>query len=59
MESRIPESTRSTLTKKGHKVQVTGPWSNGRVVAIRLDEKTGVISGVSSPRMETGYAMGW
>lgn len=59
MENRIPESTRNTLTKKGHKVQVTGPWSNGRVVAIRLDEKTGVITGVSSPRMETGYAMGW
>jgi len=59
VESRINESTLSALRKKGHQVQVTGEWSNGRIVGIRFDAKNGVISGVASPRIETGYAMGW
>ncbi len=59
IEGRINEYTLSALREKGHKVQVTGEWSNGRVVGIRFDMDSGVISGVASPRMETGYAIGW
>ncbi len=59
VESRISESTISSLQEKGHKVHVAGEWSHGRVVGIRLDSENGVIYGVASPRMETAYAMGW
>jgi len=59
IESRISESTLSVLREKGHNIQVSGPWSNGRVLGIRFDPWTGVISAAASPRMETGYAMGW
>ncbi len=59
IESRIPESTLAVLREKGHKVQVTGDWSNGRVVGIRYNAKNGVMFGAASARMETGYAMGW
>jgi len=59
IESRIPESTLAALREKGHKVQVTGDWSNGRVLGIRFDAKSGVLYGAASARMETGYAMGW
>jgi len=40
-------------------VQMAGDWSNGRVLAIRFDAKSGLMSGAASPRLETGYAMGW
>jgi gamma-glutamyltranspeptidase/glutathione hydrolase len=59
LEGRIPESTRAALREKGHDVRIAGEWSNGRVLAIRLDAKSGVLSGAASARMETGYAMGW
>jgi len=59
IEGRVGESVISALREKGHQVQVTADWSNGRVVGIRFDMQSGVLSGVASPRMETGYAMGW
>jgi gamma-glutamyltranspeptidase/glutathione hydrolase len=59
LEGRIPESTRAALREKGHLVQIAGDWSNGRVLAIRFDAKSGLLSGAASPRLETGYAMGW
>ncbi|HYA31362.1 MAG TPA: gamma-glutamyltransferase [Thermodesulfovibrionales bacterium] len=59
IESRIGESTITSLREKGHIVQVSGEWGNGRVLGIRFDARNGVIAGVASPRMETGYAMGW
>ncbi len=59
IESRIPESTLAILREKGHHVQATGDWSNGRVLGIRFDAKSGVLSGAASARMETGYVMGW
>ncbi len=59
IESRIGESTLEALREKGHIIQVTGEWGNGRVLGIQFDSDSGVIAGVASPRMETGYAMGW
>ena len=57
VEERIPESVRDELTRRGHDLVVNGPWSNGRVLGIRI---TGdLIEGVASPRLETGYAGGW
>ena len=46
------------LAARGHKVQVTGPWSNGKVMAVRLDTKNGVMHGAVSPRTQIGYVMG-
>jgi gamma-glutamyltranspeptidase/glutathione hydrolase len=59
IEGRVGEPVLSALSEKGHQVQAAGDWSNGRVVGIRFDAQSGVLSGVASPRMETGYAMGW
>ncbi len=58
-ESRIPAATISALREKGHKVEVGGEWSHGRVLGIRFDADRGVLSGVATARLETGYAMGW
>jgi gamma-glutamyltranspeptidase/glutathione hydrolase len=59
IEDRIPEATLASLREKGHHVEVAEGWSNGRVLAIRFDAKSGVMSGAATARMETGYAMGW
>jgi len=58
VESRIPEETRKELEKRGHKVHVLGPWSNGAVLAVEFDPDTRVISAAASPR-DASYAVGW
>lgn len=59
LEGRIPESVCEELKARGHKVNVTGDWSSGRVLAITFNPKTGVISAGASPRGQLSYAMGW
>ena len=59
VESRIPEGVVEALAAKGHLVQCVPGWSHGRVLAIRYNTETGVMAGAASPRLETGYAMGY
>lgn len=58
VESRIPEPTRRELEARGHNVHASGPWSGGKVMAVKLDAKQGVISGAVSPRGQIGYVSG-
>ena len=57
LEARIPEDVRAALAARGHDVQVTGPWVNGQVTAIRFDGA--VIAGAASPRGQTAYVEGY
>lgn len=59
VEGRIPEPVREELRRRGHTVTAVGDWANGRVLGIRTDPRRGLIFGGASPRLETGYAMGW
>ncbi len=59
VENRIETSTVEALRGRGHLVQVVHAWSHGRVLGIRYDPDTGVLYGAASPRLETGYAMGY
>jgi gamma-glutamyltranspeptidase/glutathione hydrolase len=52
VEGRIPEATRQALTARGHKVRVTGPWTQGSNGAIVIDRATGVLSAGADPRVE-------
>lgn len=58
VEARVPESVRKELLARGHKVRVTGPWSDGSLAAIVIDPRTGVISAGTDPRTEA-YAWAW
>jgi gamma-glutamyltranspeptidase/glutathione hydrolase len=58
VESRVPEATRRELEARGHKVRAAGAWANGKVMAVRRDEKNGVLSGAVSPRGQVGYVSG-
>src|SRR5258706_5846516 len=58
VESRIPESVRKDLLARGHKLQVSGPWSDGSLAAIVINLKTGVLNAGTDPRTEA-YAFAW
>jgi gamma-glutamyltranspeptidase/glutathione hydrolase len=58
LEGRVPEATRRELEARGHRVRVAGDWANGKVMAVQLDTKNGVLSGAVSPRGQVGYVMG-
>jgi gamma-glutamyltranspeptidase / glutathione hydrolase len=58
VEARLPEATQKELEARGHKIHAAGPWSNGKVMAVKLDAKHGVISGAVSPRGQIGYVSG-
>jgi gamma-glutamyltranspeptidase/glutathione hydrolase len=58
VEDRIPKATVEELEARGHKVRTTGGWVNGKVMAVQLERKTGVLSGAVSPRGQIGYVSG-
>ncbi len=64
VEGRIPEEVSKTLQTKGHKVEVRDDWTEGDVLAIRVDLDRGVLFGGADTRGEQGkrmpsYAIGW
>lgn len=58
VESRIPEAVRKQLLARGHKLRVSGAWSDGSLAAIVVDLKTGVLNAGTDPRTE-GFAWAW
>jgi len=52
VETRIPEAIQKALLAKGHKLQTTGPWSQGSLAAIVVDPRIGVLSAGADPRVE-------
>jgi len=58
VESRLDEATVAELRRRGHDVQVSGPWSHGQVTAIGWDGASGVLAGAASPRAQTAYVEG-
>jgi gamma-glutamyltranspeptidase / glutathione hydrolase len=57
VEARIPEATRQALIARGHKIRVTGPWTQGSNGAIVVGAN-GVVSAGADPRVEA-YAWAW
>ena len=58
-ESNIPEAVREELKKRGHTIELTEYGSNGKLMGIRYNKETGVISGGCSPKGNIGYTIGW
>jgi gamma-glutamyltranspeptidase / glutathione hydrolase len=50
LEDRIDARVRESLAGRGHKVEVRPPWSEGHVLAVQFDRKSGVLSGGADPR---------
>ncbi len=58
VESRIGAEVIDELERRGHRVTVGGPWSEGRLCAVARDAETGVLSAGANPRGMQGYATG-
>src|SRR5436190_11766280 len=57
VEDRVGEETIAGLRERGHEVEVSGPWSLGRVSSVTRDPD-GVLRAGANPRGEQGYAVG-
>ena len=58
VEARTPPETVAGLRARGHRVEVTGPWSLGRMCAVGRDPATGLLMAAANPRGRQGYAVG-
>ena len=58
-ESRIPKGTLDELRRRGHDIELTGDWANGKVLGIRYHSANGLIAGAASAKNNIAYAMGW
>ncbi|MET9291357.1 gamma-glutamyltransferase [Streptomyces sp. NPDC003077] len=58
VESRLDAAIVADLRRRGHRVTVGGPWSEGRLCAVARDPETGVLSSAANPRGMQGYAVG-
>ena len=50
IEDRVPENVRDALAARGHEIEVRPSWSEGHVLDVHLNRKTGVLSGGADPR---------
>jgi gamma-glutamyltranspeptidase/glutathione hydrolase len=57
VEARIPDATRQSLVTRGHKLRVTGAWTQGSNAGI-LVSGNGVLSAGADPRVDA-YAWAW
>ncbi|MEU5096959.1 gamma-glutamyltransferase [Streptomyces sp. NPDC020996] len=58
VESRTDPAVVEELRRRGHRVTVGAPWSEGRLCAVARDPATGVLSAAANPRGMQGYAVG-
>jgi gamma-glutamyltranspeptidase/glutathione hydrolase len=58
VESRVGAAVIADLEARGHRVTVSGPWSQGRLSAVSRDPRTGVLRAAANPRGMQGYAVG-
>ncbi|HEX6075721.1 MAG TPA: gamma-glutamyltransferase [Micromonosporaceae bacterium] len=58
VEDRIGPEVIARLSRLGHRVQVSEPWSLGRMCVVARDPETGVLSAAANPRGMQGYASG-
>ncbi|MCU1641986.1 MAG: gamma-glutamyltransferase [Nocardia sp.] len=58
MESRVGVEILADLRRRGHRITVGEPWSEGRMCAVARDPATGVLSAAANPRGMQGYAAG-
>ena len=58
VEERLDAAVVSELRRRGHDVEVAGPWSQGRLSAAGRDPVTGFLKAAANPRGMQGYAVG-
>jgi gamma-glutamyltranspeptidase/glutathione hydrolase len=64
IEDRVQANVRDALASRGHLIEVRPPWSEGHVLGVQINTKTGVLSGGADPRGQAAptmpaQAIGW
>ncbi|HEX6348579.1 MAG TPA: gamma-glutamyltransferase family protein [Candidatus Dormibacteraeota bacterium] len=58
VEERIGPGAIAELGRRGHRVEVMGPWTQGRLSAAGRDPRRGLLLAAANPRGMQGYAVG-
>ncbi|MDT0327532.1 gamma-glutamyltransferase family protein [Nocardiopsis lambiniae] len=58
VEPGLGEETIAELRRRGHRVQLSAPWSLGRLAAVARDPETGELRAAADARGAQGYAAG-
>ena len=60
LEARFPEATRAALARRGHRLRIGDPWSEGRLSACAREQtpEGTVLKAAANPRGMQGYAVG-
>jgi gamma-glutamyltranspeptidase / glutathione hydrolase len=57
IEPNFPQATLAELERRGHRLDVSDPWSIGRLTAARI-RPDGIMSAAATPRLMQAYAAG-
>jgi gamma-glutamyltranspeptidase/glutathione hydrolase len=55
-EARIDDAVLQALESRGHRIQRSGAWEHGRVLAVAHDPASGLLEAAASPRSKVAYA---
>ena len=55
-EDRLAPTVREELARRGHLLRSSGPWSHGRVLAVRSDPRGARQEAAASPRFQVAWA---
>ncbi len=58
IESRVGDDVLAELRRRGHRVTVNDPWSEGRMCVVGRNPATGTLTAAANPRAMQGYAAG-
>ncbi len=56
VEDRLAPDVLAALQARGHRIQKSGPWHHGRVMAVSVDPASGRCEAAASPRFQVAYA---
>ena len=56
VEGRLPAATIDELRRRGHRVEIGGDWSQGRISACAKEGP--ILKAAANPRLMQGYAIG-
>jgi gamma-glutamyltranspeptidase/glutathione hydrolase len=56
VEDRLAPDVLAALQARGHRIQKSGPWHHGRVMAVSVDTASGRCEAAASPRFQVAYA---
>ena len=59
LESRFPQAVQDDLARRGHRITVNDPWSEGRLAAVarEMDGEVQLVKAGANPRGVQGYAV--